>query len=363
MPYIISIGKKPPKHSVKQEHAVEFAKEMFSSTYSNIDRYLKAFENAQIQTRHFVEDLSWYQENHTFEEKNEAYINHAVTLGVQAIKHCLTREDLLKNEVPFEEIDAIFFISSTGISTPSIDVKIINELPFQETIKRIPIWGLGCAGGAAGISRAFEFCRAYPKAKVLILSIELCSLTFQHDDHSKSNLIGTSLFADGVACALMVGDLTEYNYYVNDDTYVNILGTQSNLLRNSEDVMGWNIRNNGFYVVFSRNIPSIIASWLKPNVESFLKRYGIQLNDISYFIAHPGGKKVLDAYKECLSLNETQLEVSKRILMKYGNMSSVTVLYVLEEYMKKKLGKRGQYGLLAAMGPGFSSEQVLVRWE
>lgn len=363
MPYIISIGKKIPQHLVKQELAVEFAKEMFSSTFINIDRYLKAFENGEIKKRHFVEELSWYQQDHTFEEKNNAYIKHAVTLGKDAIIHCLTRKDLLYKEIPFKEIDTIFFITSTGVSTPSIDAKIINELPFRDTIKRIPIWGLGCAGGAAGISRAFEYCRAFPKAKVLVLSIEFCSLTFQHDDHSKSNLIGTSLFADGVACALITGDQTEYKDYVKYDSYMSIIDTQSNILPDSEDVMGWNIRNNGFYVIFSRSIPSIIENWLRPNVENFLHKQGITLKEITHFLAHPGGKKVLQAYKRCLNLDEKQFDISNEILRTFGNMSSVTVLYVLEQYIQKQLAKQGEYGLIAAMGPGFSSEQVLVRWE
>ncbi|WP_044747273.1 type III polyketide synthase [Bacillus alveayuensis] len=363
MPYIISIGKKLPQHLVKQEQAVEFTKEMFSSTFTNIDRYLKAFENGGIQNRHFVEELSWYQQDHTFEEKNNAYNKHAVALGKDAIIQCLTRKDLLNKGIPFEEIDAIFFISSTGLSTPSIDAKIMNELPFRDTVKRIPIWGLGCAGGAAGISRAFEYCRAFPKSKVLVLTIELCSLTFQHDDQTKSNLIGTSLFADGVACALITGDQTEYKDYVKYDSYMSIINTQSNILPDSEDVMGWNIRNNGFYVIFSRSIPSIIEKWLRPNVENFLHKQGMTLNEITHFLAHPGGKKVLQAYQHCLSLDAKQLHVSNEILRTFGNMSSVTVLYVLEQYIEKQLAKQGEYGLIAAMGPGFSSEQVLVRWE
>lgn len=363
MPIVLSVGTKPPRHKLWQNETVQFAKEMFSSSFSDIERLLTVFQNGGIEKRHFVESLEWYKKPHTFSEKNNAYIEHAVQLSMEAIHHCLSRKDLLKRHVDYAEIDAIFFISSTGMSAPSIDVKIINQLPFKETIKRVPIWGLGCAGGAAGISRAFEYCQAYPDAKVLVLSVELCSLTFQHDDPSKSNLIGTSLFADGVACALVVGDRSSYEGASHVRAFMNIFATQSNLMPQSEDVMGWDIRDNGFYVIFSRDIPSIIEKWLRPNVEQFLKKYSLQLHNIAHFVAHPGGKKVLRAYERSLQLKPKQLLPSREVLKSFGNMSSATVLYVIEKYLTQYTGERGEYGLIAAMGPGFCSEQLLFQWE
>lgn len=206
MAYIVSVGKCLPEFNSTQETTVEFANEMFKETFKDIDRLLTAFQNGEIQSRQFAKELDWYKQEHSFEEKNDTYITNAVTLGVKAISACLSNSELLTRPIDYEEIDALFFISSTGISTPSIDAKIINYLPFKESIKRIPIWGLGCAGGAAGLSRAFEYCKAFPDAKVIVLSAEFCSLTFQRDDQSKSNLIGTSLFADGVACTCIVGE-------------------------------------------------------------------------------------------------------------------------------------------------------------
>lgn len=161
-------------------------------------------------------------------------------------------------------------------------------MPFSEYVKRIPIWGLGCAGGASGLSRAFEFCLAYPKAKVLVLCVELCSLTFQPNDYTKSNLIGASLFADGVACALVCGDEVEVS---SSEPRPNFVATAAKTMDNSEDVMGWNMKNDGLHVVFSKSIPSIIEKWLEPFVTEFLTEYQLSAEQIDHFIAHPGGKK------------------------------------------------------------------------
>ena len=363
MAYILSVGKSLPQNEMSQETTVEFAKEIFQESFKDIERLLPVFKNGYIQKRRFVEQLDWYKIDHTFEEKNQKYIEKAVPLSVEAIQKCLTNTKLLHKRIAYEEIDAIFFVSSTGISTPSIDAKIMNQLPFDETTKRIPIWGLGCAGGAAGMSRAYEYCTAYPDSLVLVIAVELCSLTFQHDDFSKSNLIGTSLFADGVACTCLVGESFDWQRRSKLNVLPRILGTRSTFMRDSEDIMGWEIKNNGFYVLFSRDIPTIIKKWLYPHVIYFLEEYGITLDEIAHFVAHPGGKKVLDAYMDGLGLTDEHIHISKEVLINHGNMSSVTVLYVLQEYLEQELGQANEYGLIAALGPGFSSEMLLVKWE
>ncbi|APH04665.1 type III polyketide synthase [Bacillus weihaiensis] len=363
MAYIVSVGKTVPEVELKQEVTVDFAKEIFKDSFKDLDRLLTVFKNGEIETRQFPKDVQWYKQTHTFGEKNDLYIEKAVEYGTQAVMKCLTNNKLLNHEVLCEEIDAIFFISSTGISTPSIDAKMMNLLPFKSTTKRIPIWGLGCAGGASGMARAYEYCKAFKKAKVLVVSVELCSLTFQHDDTSKSNLIGTSIFADGVACTLIVGEEVDVASLSKMTCVPQIVDTRSNLMEDSEDVMGWDIRDNGLYVVFSRNIPSIIKSWLKPQAHQFLQEHQLTLKQIRHFVAHPGGKKVLDAYKEGLGFTDEHLEISKEILIKHGNMSSVTVMYVLEKYLERSIGQVNEYGLIGALGPGFSSEMLLIKWK
>ncbi|OCA90869.1 chalcone synthase [Bacillus sp. FJAT-27225] len=359
MPAILSVAEAMPPFKVEQETATEFAREMFSESFKDIERLLKAFQNGQIESRRFAKGIDWFKEDRTFEERNDAFIESAVELGSEAIARCLDNSSFLKRPVEYNEIEAIFFITSTGLATPSIEARIMNKLPFSPHTKRIPIWGLGCAGGAAGLSRAYEYCLAFPKSKILVLSVELCSLTFQKNDRTKSNLIGTSLFADGVSCALICGDeVTD----LNNGTIPEILATHSTLMPDSLDVMGWDIKNEGLYVIFSRDIPTIIEGWLKPNVTKFLDGQGVSLEDLNHFIAHPGGKKVLDAYVASLGLDASMTEISADVLRKYGNMSSATILYVLRRHMELQ-PKAGELGLAAALGPGFSSELLLVRWK
>lgn len=361
MPRIISAAEAVPPYPIEQGRVMEFAEKLFNESFQDIKRLLTVFQNGQIEKRHFAKDLDWFDKDHTFEEKNNAYIESAVQLGSEAITKCLASEEFLKTEVALEDIDAIFTISSSGLATPSIEARIMNVLPSSQYTKRIPIWGLGCAGGASGLSRAYEYCLAYPKAKVLILSIELCSLTFQRNDRSKSNLVGTSLFADGVACALVCGEESGYEKLSKKRATPRIIATQSTTMPNSLDVMGWEIKNDGLFVVFSKDIPSIIEKWLQPNVMRFLDTNRIRVEDLNHFIAHPGGKKVLEAYVSALDLPENMIETSLNVLKEFGNMSSATILYVLRRFMKT--AREGDVGLAAALGPGFSSELLLVRWE
>ncbi|EKN69541.1 naringenin-chalcone synthase [Neobacillus bataviensis LMG 21833] len=361
MPAIISVSVVSPPFEITQNEASEFARELFADSFKDIDRLLKAFQNGQIEKRHFVKDLEWFKANHTFEEKNNAYIESAVELGKEAIVTCLNDQNFLQKNIPCEKIDAIFFISSTGISTPSIEARIMNLLPFNPHTKRVPIWGLGCAGGAVGLSRAFDYCLAFPKAKVIVLSVELCSLTFQKNDLSKSNLIGTSLFSDGIACALVCGDEAKAEEFNKKAASPGIIATQSTLMPDSLDVMGWELRNSGLFVVFSRDIPHIVEGWLKPNVKCFLAENNIQLDQIDCFIAHPGGKKVLDAYELALDIPPSMNEISLEVLKQFGNMSSATILFVLKRYMEMDIPKNTM-GLATALGPGFSSELLLLRW-
>ncbi|MBS4217356.1 type III polyketide synthase [Bacillus sp. FJAT-49711] len=360
MPRIVSVGTGVPEHAISQVETMEFAKQLFSGSVKDIERILNVFHNGEIEKRHFVKPLEWYRQNHSFSNKNDEFIHLAISLSIESIKNCLESSNLLR-QISYEEIDAIIMINTTGMATPSLDARIMNKLPFSQNTKRIPVWGLGCAGGAAGLTRAYEYCRAFPDAKVIVVAVELCSLTFQKHDLSKSNIIGTSLFADGAAAALVVGD--EVNRHeILANRIPAIIDTQSTLMKDSLDIMGWNIRDNGLYVVFSKDIPSIVKEWLKPEVEQLLIHNQLTISDISHFIAHPGGKKVLKAYEKALGFAPEKTALSLDILRKYGNMSSATVLFVLERFLQQEIN-HGDYGIIAALGPGFSSELLLVRWE
>ncbi len=359
MPKILSVSTHDLPVEIQQEQAVELTRSLFSKRYKDIERLLRVFQNGDIKKRNVCMPLEWYAHSHDFEERNQLYIQHAVQIGEQAILHCLKGDGTLRETVSPTSIDAIFFISSSGISTPSIEVRIMNRLPFLDDTKRIPIWGLGCAGGAAGISRAYEYCLAFPKANVLVLALELCSLTFQKDDYSKSNLVGVSLFSDGAACALVAGDESTLQASC---AMPRIVATTSKLMPNSEDVMGWDVKSNGLYVVFSKSIPAIITDWLGPFVHQFLDKHHLSKDDIIHFVAHPGGKKVLQAYENALRFTDHKTKISRNILREHGNMSSPTILYVLKQFMKNN-PIAGEYGLMAALGPGFCGELLLLKWE
>ncbi|MFJ7936256.1 type III polyketide synthase [Sporosarcina sp. NPDC096371] len=359
MPKILAVSTFKPPHQVYQEQATELTRSLFSEKYQDIERLLKVFQNGDIETRNVCMPLDWYGKKHDFEERNDLYIQQAVEFGVQAVQSCLQGDGMLDTPIAPSMIDAIFFVSSSGISTPSIDARIMNRMDFRDDTKRIPIWGLGCAGGAAGISRAHEYCLAFPDANVLVLSVELCSLTFQKDDYSKSNLVGVSLFSDGIACALVTGDQSLVKAKKAMPT---VIATTSKLMPDSEDVMGWDVKNSGLYVVFSKSIPAIITQWLGPFVHEFLGNHGLTKDEITHFVAHPGGKKVLEAYEEALGFDSTKTDISRQVLRENGNMSSPTILYVLEQYMNRE-PVAGDYGLMAALGPGFCGELLLLKWD
>jgi len=358
MPKIASISTYNPPYTLDQSNIEQLTKELFTDKIPQLERLLKVFENGEIKQRHFCVPLEWHKQEHSFEERNNLYIKLAVDYGVNVIESCLSNTAFLEQPLTPNEIDAIIFVSSTGISTPSIDARIMNRLAFSDRIKRIPIWGLGCAGGAAGISRAFDYCLAHPDEKVLVVCVELCSLTFQQNDFSKSNLVGASLFADGVSCLLVCGDEVSIQA---KKPLPHIINTASKWMPDSEDVMGWDIKNDGLHVIFSRDIPSIINKWLGPFISDFLKEQSLSKEQIQHLVAHPGGKKVLAAYEETLNMNVQHTAISREILQHHGNMSSPTVHYVLEQFMIKE-AKPDNYGLLLALGPGFSGEALLLQW-
>lgn len=358
LPKIVSISTYQPPYTLEQANAEALTKELFYEKIPRLERYLQVFENGDIKTRHFCVPAEWHRTEHNFEERNNLYIELATQYSVKVIQACLQNEAFLHTPLSPKDIDAIIFISSTGISTPSIDARVMNQLSFSDRLKRIPLWGLGCAGGAAGVSRAYDFCKAHPQSKVLVVCVELCSLTFQQNDFSKSNLIGASLFADGAACILVCGDEV---MIPTEKPIPSILATGSKWMPDSENVMGWNIKNNGLHVVFQKSIPSIITHWLGPFIEQFLAEQQLHSEQLDHFIAHPGGKKVLKAYEDALYLAERKTDISREILRNYGNMSSPTVLYVLERFMLEE-STVNDIGLLVALGPGFCAETVLLKW-
>ncbi|PSL47028.1 15-methylpalmitoyl-4-hydroxy-2-pyrone synthase [Salsuginibacillus halophilus] len=345
MPKIQAAARALPAHHIDQTEVSELVRMLFAEAYPDIDRLLSVFASGGIEERQFAEPLEWHRRQHSFAERNDAYIRHAVDLGVRAVEDCLSYAE----GVDKHDIDAVIFVSSTGIATPTVDAKLINALDFPKTCSRLPLWGLGCAGGAAGLRRAHDYCLAYPSAHVLVVCVELCSLTFQAKDHSKSNLIGTSLFGDGAACVLVSGEDTAEG----SGWYTKAGGGE--MLHDAEDVMGWDVVDDGLKVIFSRDIPSLVKSWFQPALTSFLNDIEAEITTETALVLHPGGRKVIEAYEKALGTGPEATSYSREVLRRHGNMSSPTVLYVLEDVMNDD-ALTADTALIAALGPGFSAD-------
>ncbi|QXV65159.1 type III polyketide synthase [Mucilaginibacter sp. 21P] len=348
MPHIKAVSGVNLPFKVPQQDVKGQARALFAGNVEHADRLLQAFDNTGIITRNFVKPIEWYGESNTFEQRNNDYIDIALQYSIQATEQALEEAGVSK-----DQLTDIIFVSTTGLATPSIDALIINNMRLPEHINRLPVWGLGCAGGVAGVARAAAIAKANPDAVVLLVAVELCSLTLIKNDYSKSNFIGSSLFSDGIAACIITGDNHD-----KDNKQLTVKANSSKLYYDALDVMGWDFRDDGFKVVFSKDIPTIINKYIKDDIDQFLKKQGVQLSDISNFIFHPGGRKVLEAYMGALHIDEAQLANTRNVMTENGNMSSVTVLYVLERFLKQ--GFVDGLGLMLAMGPGFSSEMLLL---
>jgi alkylresorcinol/alkylpyrone synthase len=311
--------------------------------------------NCGVDTRYFVLPLERYTDLVGFKQTNDEWITAAVALGEQAITRALAPLGLTA-----ADIGAIFFASVTGIASPTIDARLINRMPFSTHVKRTPIFGLGCVAGAAGIARASDYVRAFPKQFALLLSVELCSLTWQDDDQSVANLISTGLFGDGCAAVIIAGD--EAVIPTPAPHTPKILATRSTFYRHTEHIMGWDIRDTGFRIVLSPDVPKVVLENLRKDVDSFLAEQGIALSDIGSWIFHSGGPKVLEATEQALSLPPEALALSWKSLREVGNLSAASVLCVLEDTITNHPGKPDTYSILAAMGPAFCLELVLLKW-
>ena len=344
-PHILSAATAVPSHRIEQRDTKEFARRLFAGRVRDLDRLLPVFDNGQIEARHSCQPLEWYGQKSSFPERNALYVEHALELSEKAARRCLDRAGAEPGEV-----GALFFVSTTGISTPSLDAKLLFRLGLSPNLKRIPVWGLGCAGGAAGVARAADYARAYPRELALLIAVELCSLTFRVGDISKSTLVAASLFADGAAAVLLGrGEGPE------------ILGSHSTTWPGTEDVMGWDLTESGLKVRFAKSVPQIVRTQTRATVEEACERHGIVLEDLRHLVVHPGGAKVLEAYEEALGLGPGSLELPREILREYGNMSSASVLFVLERFLESYPAGSGEYGTISALGPGFSAEHVLFR--
>lgn len=351
MPKIAALATAVPPHVISQKTAREFAAAYFRGHRRDVQRLLPVFENAGIETRHTCVPPEWFLSPKSFPEKNDLYIDWSTRLGADVLTKCCEASG-----IPLDGITHIVFVSTTGLSTPSIDSRLVNVLELSPHIVRIPVWGLGCAGGAAGLALANRLAQGDPHTVVALVCVELCSLTFHFTDFSKSNFVATALFADGAAGLLIVGDA-----HSKSIAGASILATGTTTWPDSLDVMGWNFDAAGMQVVFSHAIPQIVRDKVRVNTAEFLAANATEFGDIKHWVMHPGGTKVIEAYEEVLPLPPRAMTHARRVLRDHGNMSSPTVLFVLERLLKSGWASSGDFGVLTALGPGFSSENILLR--
>ncbi len=347
---ITGAGSAFPDQYYSQEALLERLAKHWGSKLPNPAVLRRFHDVVGVDGRYLALPMERYEPIENWGEANNLWIECALDLGGKALTCALQNAGLQP-----KDLDAIYFVSVTGISSPSIDARLVNQLGLSTRIKRNPIFGLGCVAGAAGISRAADYVRGFPKHHAALLAVELCSLTLQREDLSVANLIASGLFGDGVAAVIVSGADTP-------QSGPEVLDTRSVFYPDTEEVMGWDITHKGFRIVLSRDVPLMVETNLAGDVDSFLGDHGLKRCDISRWILHTGGPKVLKATETALDLPAGALDASWRCLRRTGNLSSASVLVVLEEVMKNSPPEKGSLSLLAAMGPGFCSELLLLRW-
>ncbi len=344
-----------PPHAVPQTEVRALVARMFAGSEAGSTRLLQVFDHSGIAQRHFCMPLEWYMTERTFAEQNAHYLEHALALGTTAAQRALERAGLAATD-----LDHVLFLSSTGIATPSLDAHLSLALGCRPDCKRTPVWGLGCAAGAAGLARARDLALADPRARVLVVAVELCSLTFRREDLDKRNLVAASLFADGAA-ALLVQGAAAAPPPRTPHRALELLASSSTLWPDTLGVMGWTVSARGLHVVFSRDIPAIVRERVRPGIDAFLEKHSLSLVQIQHLVAHPGGAKVLAAYAEALGRPKESFAHAYEVLSTHGNMSSPTCLFVLERFLTANGIGAGEHALVSALGPGFSAEYVLAR--
>jgi alkylresorcinol/alkylpyrone synthase len=348
---IVSTATAVPPHVVTREQVKFYLNRVFPLDGARLEAMLAVVDNSQVRKRHCIQPVEYIIQPRPLEQLSREYQEHSIRLGSQA-----SRAALQGAGVHPQEIDLIITVSCTGVMIPSLDAHLINAMGFRSNVRRLPITELGCAAGAAGLTRAWDFLRANPGGKVLLVAVELCSLTFQRENFEQANLISSILFGDGAAATVVSNGAS------NGTVAPRILDSESYFFPDAIDAMGFDLKSTGFHIVLSKDVPQMIRERIGGLVRCFLARNGLERKDLSAFVLHPGGQKLLLFMQEELGLSPQDTKDSWSVLSEYGNLSSASVLFVLHELQRRRSISAGEFGLLAAFGPGFSAEMLLLQW-
>ncbi|NKB45546.1 MAG: type III polyketide synthase [Alphaproteobacteria bacterium] len=347
---IYAVATAYPSHVMRQDEVAAKAAEVFGHKPDYFRRMAAAYGNAGVETRYSCVPLDWYLEPHGWPERTQLYEENAIALLTEAATATMKQANIKP-----ADIAATVVVSSTGVVTPSLDSLLQGPLSLKPSVQRLPIFGLGCAGGVIGLSRAAALAGSIPGQWVLFLCVELCGLTFRQSDDSKANLIGTAIFGDGAAALLVkVPDISERD---RGSSSAAISAWGEHTWPDSRDTMGWRVEDDGLGVVFSRDIPNLVRRELRPVTDRFLRQHELALSDLDGVLCHPGGEKVLSALEASLELEPNALRHARSVLRDRGNMSAVTVLAVLKQALEA--GDNGRH-LMTALGPGFTAGMALL---
>jgi alkylresorcinol/alkylpyrone synthase len=341
---LVSLATSVPPHVFLQKDVLAAAWNVFGSRFPEFERFSSIFSNTGIVKRHGVKPFDWYLEPRGWPERTEAFLGGAEALFVDVAEKALASANLAGSD-----IDTVVTVCSTGIATPSLEARVARRMGFRSDVTRVPVFGLGCAGGASGLSIASRLAQSRPGTNVLLVTIELCTLALRLDELTKANIVAISLFGDGAAAIVL---------RAGDGGATQIEDAGEHLWPDTLGIMGWSVDPEGFGVIFRRTIPDFVIAHLNPAVAQILARMQLSMADIDRYICHPGGAKVVSALETALALDRGSLNHERQIIADYGNMSSPTILFVLEQARAKGLPARS---LLTALGPGFTASCVALR--
>jgi alkylresorcinol/alkylpyrone synthase len=373
-PFILATATAVPEHIMTREDVKYYLGRVFDIPERKLEAMMSIVDNAQVHKRHSIFPISYTVEPRALHKTNQEYIEHAIKLGREAAEKCLERAHLRA-----DEIDLIITVSCTGFMIPSLDAHLINLMGFRSDVRRMPFTELGCAAGAMALARSADYLKAYPGGNALVIAVELPSLTFQRKDISQANLISSILFGDGAAAVIVSNSPKAVSGASSSTTHANgngssngaagatvhkpqILVSETYTFPDSLGAMGFDLRDSGFHILLDKTVPDMIGAKIKPLVDDFLGRHGLKQQDIKGWILHPGGARLLGNVEIALGLQKSETQPSWDVLANVGNLSSATILFILQEWIEKRPLNPGDIAMAAAFGPGFSAEFLLLQW-